>query len=432
MTRLTACVLVVGGCVAEAPAPAPPPQVAPPAPVDPFGVVVEPRLGQIVTGEPAAATLSVVGVAAAPGAAIDVQVPANVDNLEEWTTIATATSDTTPSITDATMYEWRVAIAPAALDSTRWPRGGLLHLRAVAADGSLLGGFFHDSDACLASVTGWRARAAACGAPASAGVVLVNTSMTPLDLINRPRFLEGRGAIDTGETAAYYQASAAPATLAAFRSAYGFTGSDVAMVYYNAGDLGIGRGMHCAAQPGGGLACYVSNYGAFGGDADDAISRATAGEAAGGTGSFASVAMVYTPPAGAPNSVTFAVYGATGALATSATLDTFGDNTSIPNNCLNCHGAGASYDPVTHAVTGAHFLPFDAANLKFPAQPGLTFADQSGALVQLNALVATADATGAIARIAGDPAAMPDGWNASTLDREVYRNVIAPACRGCH
>jgi hypothetical protein len=408
------------------PAPTPPP---PPDPVvDPFGVMVEPRLGRVVTGDPAAATITVAGVAATPGYRIDVQIP----NGGNWTTIASTFTDTTPSATDATMYEWNLTVAPAALDPARWSPGGMLRVRAVGESGDVLGAIFHDVDACLAKTDGWRARAVRCGTALTSGVPIVNATPVLLDASPRPRFLDQRGDITTTETAAYYQAIAAPTTLAAFRSVFGFAANEITTTYYNAADLGIGRGMHCAPQSNGGLACYVSNYGTFGGDAEDALSRAVTGEAAGGTGAFASVAMVYTPPIDAPNSVQFIVYNAVGSLATSATLDTFGDNTSIPTNCLNCHGAAATYDPNAHAVTNAHFLPFDAANLGFSSQPGLTATDQATNLARLNALVANAGATPAIARIANDPSLVPDGWNGSALERAVYRNVNQVACRGCH
>jgi hypothetical protein len=422
-------------CVAEAPtyapmpAPSPPadPQPDPPKP-DPFALMVQPRLGQVVSGDPAAAVISVVGVTATPGAAISVQVPTSATSLEQWTTIATVIADTVPSPTDTTVYEWHTTVAPSALDSTRWPAGGLLHLRAVDRDDQVLPSLFHDSDACLAQVAGWRDRATRCAAALDSGAVIVNTAVTLLDPSLRPRFLDRRGFVDTTETSAYYQAIAAPTTLADFRTTYGFAGNEITTVYYNAFDLGIGRGMHCAAQAGGGLACYVSNYGTFGGDADEALTRAVAGEAAGGTGAFASVAMVYQPPIDAPNAVRFIVYGATGALATSATLDTIGDNTSIPNNCLNCHGAGANYDSTAHAASGAHFLPFDAAAMTFSTQLG----DQTPTLAKLNTFVAAAGATPTITSVTTDPSSIPSSWSATTLDREVYRNVTATSCRNCH
>jgi hypothetical protein len=435
MKRAAIGLVLVCGCVAVAPTSAPPPEPPPPPdppPADPFALMVQPRLGQVVIGDPRAATISFVGVAAAPGAAIDIQVPTSPLHLDQWTTIVSTTAEATPSSTDPSMYEWHVTVAPAALDPSRWLPGGVLRARAVAADGSVLGSFFHDSDACLAAVSGWRERAVQCGAALPTGVVIVNASASPTDLASRPRFLDRRGWVPELETSTYYQTIAAPTTLASFRTTYAFDGNETTTVYYNAGDLGIGRGMHCAAQSDGGLACYVSNYGTFGGETDDALTRAVNGEAAGGTGAFATVAMVYAPPIDAPNSVRFIVYNAAGSLATSAALDTVGENTSIPNNCLNCHGVAAHYDDTTHTTLGAHFLPFDSANLKFPTLPGLTANDQSAALIRLNTMVAQAGATPAIAHMSNDPSFVPVPWSTTNLDKAVYRNVTAFACRNCH
>jgi hypothetical protein len=432
---LLSSLLAVASCVVDAEVP----QVPPPAPPDAppqqqgqFGLVVEPRLGAVVPGDPGGATITVAGVHENPGYAISVQILAKPDDANSWIEVGTATTDTTASATDASMYEWRTTIAPAALDPTRWPAGGLLRVRAVGAGSEVLGAFFHDSDDCFKIVPLWRDRAPRCGAPLATGIVIANTAVSPLDLAARPRFLDQRGTVDVTETAAYYQAIAAPTTLSAFRTAFGFVGDEATSVYYNGGDLGIGRGMHCKATTTGGLACYVSNYGTFGGDYADAITRAANGEAAGGTGAFASVAMVYTPPAGAPNSVQFMVYGAAGGLISSATLDRFGDNTSIPNNCLNCHGAGATYDSTTHASTGAHFLPFDPGVFRYSSEPGLTASDQAQNVARLNQMVAAADVTPAIVGITANPAQIPDGWGATPFDKAVYRNVTAYACRGCH
>src|SRR5207253_10498813 len=118
------------------------------------------------------------------------------------------------------------------------------------------------------------------------------------------------------ETAAYYTAIDAPATLAAFRTRYGF--DDPANVtsafYYNAGDLGIGRAMQCTGGAGGAVACAVSNFGSFGGSVTDALAGlVVAAAGAVDQGAFATVAMTYRPPA----SVDFMVYGANGALVRS-------------------------------------------------------------------------------------------------------------------
>ena len=427
--------ILLAGCIGEAPSsqsPPPPPPPDAPSPTPAWGVVVQPRLGQLVDGDPQRALVSVVGVANRPSYAISIQVPDRPDSFATWVTVASTATAAQPSATDASMYEWATAIAPAALDPARWPIGGVLRVRAVGGDGEVLAVLFDDADGCIANNSGWRERAVRCGAQLDHGAAIVSTAATPIEVGGRPRFLDLRGVTEATETSAYYQAIGAPATLSAFRTVYNFAAGETTSVYYNDSDLGIGRGMHCTATSAGGLACYVSNYGTFGGDPDDAISRAVTGETAGGTGAFASVAMVYTPPASRPNAVTFMVYGATGALITSAQLDTFGDNTSIPNNCLNCHGAGATYDPIAHAATGAHFLPFDQASFRFSTQPGFTAGDQAPAVRALDDMVARTDVTAAILRISNDPDRVPAEWSSTIFDEAVYRNLVAPTCRGCH
>src|SRR6185503_5637266 len=137
----------------------------------------------------------------------------------------------------------------------RWRQGGVLRLRVVDSDGDPLpyaqsGG--EDSVIVLAS-------------PSPPPALWTYLTWTPV------------GSVD--DTEAYYSATGAPATLDDFLTAYGFGGSDeIDAQYYNAGDLGIGREMHCrATASAGGVACYVRNFGQFGGDADDALAQLAAG-----------------------------------------------------------------------------------------------------------------------------------------------------------
>ena len=61
-------------------------------PSDPFGVVVEHRLGEVFAGDPQTVTISVVGVAATAGVALEVQVPTRSASLDRWTTIGSTTT----------------------------------------------------------------------------------------------------------------------------------------------------------------------------------------------------------------------------------------------------------------------------------------------------------------------------------------------------
>lgn len=158
---------------------------------------------------------------------------------------------------------------------------------------------------------------------------------------------------------------------------------DVSALYFNKGDLGLGRWMHCTKSSGivsgcfNETACYVENRAAT-----DRNGRLRFGDFIGsgplllGSRLFATVAMVSrgNMPVDAPNKVFFVVYDNAAnrdnpPLAFRAPLDTKGYNTFIPGNCLVCHGSGGSFqggfttDPrratPTQRVTQAYFLPFD-------------------------------------------------------------------------
>ena len=89
---------------------------------------------------------------------------------------------------------------------------------------------------------------------------------------------------------------------------------------------------------------------------------------------------------------------------------------------------------------GAHFLPYDTGNFEFSSQPGLTEADQSASIFQLNQNALNATTTDAIrALVTGwyasgtttlNKSYMDGSWptSASSLDQ----NVNARSCRSCH
>jgi mono/diheme cytochrome c family protein len=395
-----------------------------------FGVVAQPRLGTVIEGPTTSTALTFAGVHARPSYPIAIQI-----FTSEWITIATTTTGSEPSSTDPGVFEWQAIAAPAQLSPSRWPQGGLLRVRAVGGDGEVLAGLFHDADGCLDQHDTWAERAERCGGTFDNGIVIVSAG----DVANsasRPRFLDRLGWVEPLETAQYYQAIAAPTTLTEFRTKYALTATSPTSTYYNGADLGIGRGMSCQPQPDGGVACAVANYGAFGGPEREALDNAVDLRA-----SFATVAMVYTPPLDAPNAVQFMIYGASGALINEAQLDTVGDNRAVPNNCINCHGSNARYDAATHAVTGATFLPFDQAILTFSTRAGFTERDQAPALAQLDQAIVPALSPANRQLVAGwypsGPAAtaeafVPSGWTGSPLERKVYEHVIATNCRNCH
>jgi hypothetical protein len=435
------------------------PVVDPPLPPAP-GVIDAPRFATIVDEPTATAVIHASGYHTTPGEAIDMQLLADPADLSSWTTVATAVADTaaSPGVLGEhgePMYAWRVDVAPNAGQPTdaRWPAGGLVRLRALDHDGAPLRGFDHDVQSCFDASPGQTLGqlARTCGSR-FAYLVLVSPSPNRADQppgpnLDGPRYLSHKPILTVAETQAYYAATAAPATLTEFLAKYGLDAPGLPMEarYYNAGDLGIGRHMKCAKFPtaaGEGFACAVENYGLFGGLESDAISQLVSPAAT----PLATVAMVYTPPATAPNAVTFVAYSGGGARLDQAQLDTQGDNMSIPGNCLNCHGSSASYDPATHAVTGARFLPFDPAAFDYANVAGATRHEQEEAFRRMNEMVGAGEPAlgdgelvdglynGQVDTVGNtaDTRFVPAGWSHDGTQAKVYREVVAPYCRSCH
>jgi len=444
-------VLVGGGGDDDGAPPDPEPDgpTLPPPPPE-FGVVTAPRTGDTIDDQGAAARVVVEGLHTAAGAEVEVlALVAPYDRATSWRVIATGVTGAAaePGDPDEPRYPFRLEVDASAV----WPRAGLLSLR-VRAGGRDLAGFFAEAEACWEGVASWRERVPRCGSPfTSAGIVLASTDLPRDDQVALDaRYLDDKGRVTPSDTAAYYQAIDAPATVAEFRARY-VIDDRVDTTYYNVGDLGIGREMHCGTFPSGGgtgVGCYVANYGTFGGSRAQALNAAIRGSQNGGSsGEFATVAMVYRPPVTAPNAVQFVVYGADETLVTEAVLDTHGDNASIPNNCLNCHGSHGEFDAATRSVRNARFLPFDPAAFAFADVPGFRRSDQEDALRRLNALILRTEpppgivelvqgmyaGTGGVAAAGAvaDVDFVPPGW-ASPGRREAYREVVAPFCRSCH
>lgn len=267
-----------------------------------------------------------------------------------------------------------------------------------------------------------------------------------------PCYLTRKGLADATETGEYYDAidpAFKKRTFAGWLSENGFspTGAgDVRAIYYNAGDLNIGRDMNCK-QSGGSTACYVSNYGPQPGtagfpDANKALNDATAhADGTSGDPLFTTVAMESQPG----QEATFYVFQPNGQIATAAALDSEGPK-SVPQICLNCHGG--TYDSTNNTVTGGSFLPFDVFSFQYSQKANWTQSDQQEAFRKLNAIVR---ATNPNSGNANDPIVqlidgmysqgvntptrapidtyVPPGWNAQ---RGAYLNFVTPYCRGCH
>ncbi|OGO50040.1 MAG: hypothetical protein A2W37_03485 [Chloroflexi bacterium RBG_16_63_12] len=256
-------------------------------------------------------------------------------------------------------------------------------------------------------------------------------------------FLTLKGTGNDTEAGEYYSnldLTLGPAsTLDQWKSLYGFNGvNDVRAVYYNAGDLGFGREMHCRKNVAD-VACYVINHGhGAGGPPEQSASAAANNQL-----NLPTVAMVYQAVRnGQPNDVAFYIFDPAGNRINKVALDGEGDK-YVPYLCLPCHGG--NYDPTANSVTDANFLPFDAPSFRYSAQAGYNLSDQQEAFRQLNALVRDTNPTALITELI-------DGWYAntggvntpgSTLDDSfvasgyagdpgLYNNVVKPNCRACH
>ena len=361
------------------------------------------------------------------------------------------------------LYFWEVVAAPVpnGAAAARWPQGGLVRIRArdpkppPNTGSGILTTFDAINQSCLTSQppgSTWEAIGTACEGTGGKVATFVSTTNVPQTV--EFGFLGKKPEITEAETNEYYGAIGAPKTLTKFKTKYGFGGTEIQATYYNDGDLGLGREMHCKAFPGAGgngIACYVTNYSGvddtavFGGNPVTVLADAVAR-----TSSFATVAMVYDPPAGSPNSVKFMVYDANDNLTPVAQLDSTGSNLSVPTNCMNCHGVDSSYNAGTNKVTGAQFLPFDPFSFKYSTAPGFTEAEMGPHLRQLNALVTlTAPPSATMELIAGmyapnlvtSPVAVanndfvPDAWADALPGLDgvaIYRGVVKVGCRTCH
>ena len=337
--------------------------------------------------------------------------------------------------------------------------------------------------------------------------MLSDDSVTPADEAKLGQFLTSRGFVPNpaADTDAYYNntcthipsGSTQPVTtcsptsnsirkqlgtLSQFKSRYGMASSETGTPasgeyvakYYNRGDLGIGRNMHCKIKSSTNeTACYVKNYSSdpvktFGGSAATAFLNLDANKA------FATVAMVSRGgmASTARNKVIFMVYDAAGKLTYTAPLDrhALGNlgiegkdfNKHIPGNCMVCHGAGGRYfnqttPPSLRGTDGAMFLPFDLDSFEYhPTKSSLSRAKQEGAFKNLNTKIVQKvaneygpDKAGAIINNINGWYAngasktfissyVPPGWTSRDPtgalfgDKHFFQKVLRSYCRTCH
>ena len=225
--------------------------------------------------------------------------------------------------------------------------------------------------------------------------------------------------------------------------------------YVNKVDLNLTRNHHSISYGANQTGAYVCNH--LGpptldspqSDIDTAINKAVSGE-----NLVACVAMdnnvtpgVNVDSHGVSQPFTrFLIFGPGGQLLPSINLDGRQEK-FVPGTCVVCHG-GDHYagkfpeDGTGTADVGGHFLPYDAGNFEFSSQPGLTEADQEGAIYNLNQNVLKAAPTVAEQELIGgwyaggttlNKTYLPSSWpgqNASASN--FYQSVYARSCRTCH
>ncbi len=415
-------------------------------------------------------------------------------------------------------YAWSLPATVPSFWAASVNQGGVLRLRATPLNGNPVMstvGFDADGENCLLAAyatQSWTEAAYNCSSvfplliPRSVGVTVLSTARVPADSYSpnnpdSPTYISMvqpvSSAVDDngGQTPLvgqlYYDAIGAPPTLTSFRSAYGFkawnaapgpyTNGEVESTYYNKGDLGIGRNMHCRRflirvpldelDPAArkiepypppfvkkrGLACYVKNYaktskngeaGVFFGEDEEAVLDQTIAQTP--ENNFATVAMVQFEGS---TRTDFMVYNAAGNLSPFAQLDNTGHNKAVPTNCLSCHGGTYSgSNTVGGFATDARFLPFESDDrvLKFSStNAAFTKAAQATNIRNLNMLIynfgmTTPEVKKHITLMYGgdDNASLPGSaytegyvpttWQGSAQSRKLYSEVVRPYCIGCH
>jgi hypothetical protein len=395
------------------------------------------------------------GFASVSNEQVRVQVldPANqvVSAGATWTTIATVNASATPTDVNGTnMYYYTAEATPVPNngEANRWRPGGLARFRVLRGNGAGVPlTTFDDFDCVMDQVSSGATPVqieAACESHASPFVTFVDRDPISANAVD---YLSLRGTPGEGDDYALQIAALDPDfpnTLTEFRDTRGFPSGQVVARYYNKGDLGIGREMHCRSNndvfvAGAPLvACYVSNYGNVTdglADQNTALADAIAGHAP-----FATVAMDYWP--GTDQPVRFYTYDADGDLIFDAALDSEGPK-SVPGLCMGCHGG--TYDTTFNRITGARFLPFDLNAFGYANSGSYTRPNQEEEFRNLNRIVKVTAPGSSMTNIIngwyGGAAGVttpgttqnseyvPSGW---TGKEDVYLKAVAPYCRTCH
>jgi hypothetical protein len=284
-----------------------------------------------------------------------------------------------------------------------------------------------------------------------------------------PCFLTKKGGIpaDPTETHNYY-ATIDPTnskdTFDKWKAANLFPTDEVSAIYYNAGELNLGRTVHCRVvnQDIPNKACYITNYGPEN-PSDDVTSwflNPKPGHAlelaisdAGSSipqHEFTTLAMEYSPPSAQitpENLVRFYVFDTLGdRVETGAQLDSEGIK-GIPQICLVCHSG--TYYTESHSISDASFLPFVLQFFAYSNAPGYGRARQEENFRKLNLIVMSthrvpnAPISNLIFNLYSghvydegakqiDNYVPSNDWSTNQNTKNLYLSFVAPYCRSCH
>jgi hypothetical protein len=425
------------------------------------GLFDSPRNGQIfLSGTTSQTPVSGYTGTLSNGVDLYAWIPAASGNGGSYTYINSASPSQTPIVTNLA----NVPVYPFNFGTVTLPAGAFV-------DGGVAG-LYAEEGTRLASayrpIRGFEANASGEG-HFWPDVRMVDASPSPDDNVTKPLYLDKPMGVTADPN--YYTTLPAgmeiPTTLTAFNSQYSIlAGAGAATAsYYNRGDLGIGRKMTCARgswTSNGvnytGTVCKVANY-----TTTDANGVPTGfGDSLAAfnlmrnspNSPFATVVMVWKD--GSVAAPSFGVYDKNGNRSTQAKLDLVGHNIAVPNNCATCHGgSGDSVSGGVHKLVDAAFLPFDPAAFDFDASP-FDYASQAEQFRKLNLIAQqtnTAQNSASPGTVnygiddfingtyhnavgtTGTPADLSfvtAGWSKTPTQAKIYKEVVAPFCRGCH
>jgi hypothetical protein len=241
-----------------------------------------------------------------------------------------------------------------------------------------------------------------------------------------------------------------------YDSLNGFIEWDKEAVYGNTVDLGVGRRTRCFQQLQVGLSgitpvsglrtvCYATAHGLPPGRPGFVGQDTTHPSPGDGGGDFILAMMIIKDLSGAhfyvlkSHSYNDAYKHHPVAVPQfKATLDSEGGK-FIPHVCLSCHGG--TYNPTTHVVDGASFLPLNPSLLAFASAGDLAL--QQWNIARVNEIIMNADPKSAVAdfirglypgnidspQVVATPDFVPIGWSQQA---GLYRQIVGPYCANCH